>query len=58
MDAGYKWVKGVVTNYTERGGGYKTGGVGKWSYSPYNKGGIKHFSHTDGVGGGQKVSIL
>ena len=35
--------KGMVTNYWEGGGGYKTGvgwgGGGMWSFTPYEKGG-------------------
>ena len=45
--------KGVVTNYGE--GGYKTGGGGKGSFLPLQKGGSKNrFTHAEGGGGHSK----
>ena len=50
----YSVTKGLVTNY-EGGGGYKMGGGGggQVKFYPYEKGGRKGFSHTEG--GTQKV---
>ena len=53
----YTAVKGLVTNYGEGGGGYKTGG-GHVKFYPYEKGGgggRTSFSHDDGGGGGRHV---
>ena len=46
--------KGVVTNYGE-GGGYKTGRGGHVKFYPYETGGGKSFSHSEGGAGEQKV---
>ena len=43
----FQFVKGLVTNYGEGGGGYKTGG-GHVKLYPYEKGGRKGFSHAEG----------
>ena len=38
---------------TGRGGGYKTGGGGTWSFTPTKRGGGNSFSHAEG--GAQNV---
>ena len=40
--------KELVTNYGEWGRGYKTGEGGHVKFYPYEKGGGKSFSHTEG----------
>ena len=37
------WPKGLVTNYGEGGGGYKTGEGGHVKFYPYEKGGQNKF---------------
>ena len=50
--------KGLVTNYREGGGGFKTGGGGAHEVLPLRKGGGGSFSHAKGGGGTTNFGVV